>query len=291
MSERKIKELNYKFQVVNVKLMSGERSGNAAYTDIIQKIAHNKVAAPVSGQRHMILRTQFQDVVDVNGCEWDVIYGKLCTFTVIDSDDAWINLENLEVQNVDLPTNLFPNLKETDYFFIPGAHRFAFVVKSGFSINNLEKFLNIAIGQVINENEDFSVTKEQDESDFLQIFQAEEVKKLVVDFSYSNQDIGDESLMFMTSQVQDAHLKRLRMEGTPDNTGNINVGVKILKGALELAKHYGKATASVVNKGIRTKIDTDKHPKTFPLRCKETLLRKNVVTEIIKLFRTPRNGQ
>lgn len=290
MGERKIQELNYKFQVVNLKLMSGERSGNAAYTDIMQKIAHNRVAAPVSGQRHMILRTQFQDVVDVNGNEWDVIYGKLCTFTVIDSDDAWINLENLEVQNVDLPTNLFPNLKETDYFFIPGAHRFAFVVKSGFSINNVEKFLNIAISQVINENEDFSVTKEQDESDFLQIFQAEEVKKLVVDFSYSNQDIGDESLMFMTSQVQDAHLKRLRMEGTPDNTGNINVSVKILKGALELAKHYGKATASVINNGMRMKIDTDKHPKTFTLKCKETLLRKNVVTEIIKLFRSPKNG-
>lgn len=290
MSERKIRELNYKFQVVNVKLMSGERSGNAAYADIMQKIALNKVAASVSGQRHMILRTQFQDVVDVNGHEWDVLYGKLCTFTVIDSDDAWINLENLEVQNVELPTNLFPNLKETDYFFIPGAHRFAFIVKNGFSINNVEKFMNIAISQVINENEDFSVTKEQDESDFLQIFQAEEVKKLIVDFSYSNQDIGDESLMFMTSQVQDAHLKRLRMEGTPDNTGNINVGVKILRGALELAKHYGKATASVVNNGVRAKIDTDKHPKTVSLKCKETLLRKNVVMEIIKLFRTPRNG-
>lgn len=38
MSERKIKELNYKFQVVNVKLMSAERSGDAAYTDIMQKI-------------------------------------------------------------------------------------------------------------------------------------------------------------------------------------------------------------------------------------------------------------
>lgn len=29
MSERKIRELNYKFQVVNVKLMSAERSGDA----------------------------------------------------------------------------------------------------------------------------------------------------------------------------------------------------------------------------------------------------------------------
>jgi len=37
MSERRIRELNYKFQVVNVKLISAERAGDAAYTDVMQK--------------------------------------------------------------------------------------------------------------------------------------------------------------------------------------------------------------------------------------------------------------
>ena len=35
MEERKIRDLNYKVQVVNVKLMSDKRSGDAAYTDIV----------------------------------------------------------------------------------------------------------------------------------------------------------------------------------------------------------------------------------------------------------------
>ena len=51
MSERKGREVSYKFQVVNVKLMSAERSGDAAYTDIMHMIARNKVAASVSGQK------------------------------------------------------------------------------------------------------------------------------------------------------------------------------------------------------------------------------------------------
>ncbi len=291
MEERKIRELNYKVQMVTVKLMSERRSGVPAYTDIFEKIAQNKISTAVYGPRHMILRTQFKDVVSVNGREWNVIYGSLSTFTVFDNEDDWINLENLEVENVNLPANLFPGLKETDYFFVPEAHRFAFVAKSGFSINNVEKFLNFAVGKVVEEGEDYSVSKEQSDEDFEHIYQAQEVKRLIVDFSYSNQDIGDEAFEFMTSQVNEAHLKRLRMEGTPDNTGNINVNVKILKGALELAKHYGKATASVVNNGIRSQINTEMHPKTIALKCKETLLRMNVVKEVVNLFRSTGNGQ
>ena len=38
MEERKIRELNYKVQMINVKLMSDSRSGDAAYTDIIKKL-------------------------------------------------------------------------------------------------------------------------------------------------------------------------------------------------------------------------------------------------------------
>lgn len=290
MEEKKIRDLNYKVQMVNIKLMSDKRSGDAAYIDIMQKIARNKVTAAVYGQRHMILRTQFKDVVQVNGREWDVIYGSLSTFTVFDNNEDWINLESLSVENVDLPSNLFPELKETEYFFIPSAHRFAFVWRSGFSINKVEKFLNAAIPKVIEEDEEYLVNKEQEDAEFEQIFQADEVKKLIIDISYSNQDIEDEAFNFMSSQLDEGHLKKLRMEGTPDNTGNINVGVKILKGALGLAKHYGKATASVVKNGVRSDIITDWHPKTIAFKCKETLLRKKVVAEIVNLFRKQENG-
>lgn len=290
MEERKIRNLNYKVQLINVKLMSSNRSGNAAYIDIMQKIAQNKISAAVYGQRHMILRTLFKDVVQVNGREWDVLYGKLSTFIVFDNDEDWINLESMSVENVDLPKNRFPELKETDYFFIPGAHRFAFVCKSGFSINKVEKFLNAAIPIVLDEGEDYLVNKEQEDAEFEQIFQADEVKKLVVDISYSNQDIEDDAFQFMSSQLDEGHLKKLRLEGTPDNTGNINVDVKILKGALGLAKHYGKATASIIKNGVKSDVITDWHPKTIALKCKETLLRMNVVTEVVNLFRKPRNG-
>ena len=289
MEERKVKELNYKVQMINVKLMSEGRGGETAYTDIIKKINQKKVSIPIRGDRHMILRTLFNNVVEVNGRNWDVLYGNISTYTVIDGKD-WINLENMEVESVDLPRNTFPNLKESDFFFVPGAHRLAFVVKSGFSANAVEKFLKEAISQVIDEGEDFLVTKEQDESDFEQIFQADIVKKLEIDVSYSNQDVGDEAMEFMDEQIKTAHMKRMKIEGTPDNTGNINVNVKVLKGAIGLAQHYGKVTASIIKNGVSSKIITDLHPKTIAIRCKETLLRKNIVTQIVNLFRINGNG-
>lgn len=289
MEERKIKELNYKVQMINVKLMSRERSGDAAYIDIIQKINQNKISIPIRGDRHMILRTLYENVVEVNGKNWDVLYGSVSTYTVIDGKD-WINLESMEVQSVDLPKNTFPNLKESDFFFVPSAHRLAFVVKSGFSANSVEKFLNEAIAQVVYEGEDFLVAKEQDESDFEQIFMADVVKKLEIDVSYSNQDAGDEAMEFMDSQIKAAHIKRMKIEGTPDNTGNIDVNVKILRGAIGLAQHYGKVTASIIKNGVTSKIITDLHPKTIALKCRETLLRKNIVTHIVNLFRNNGNG-
>lgn len=289
MEERRIKELNYKVQMINVKLMSIERSGDAAYADIIQKINQSKISIPIRGDKHMILRTLFKNVVEVGGKNWEVLYGKISTYTVIDGKD-WINLENMEVQSVDLPQNIFPNLKESDYFFIPGAHRLAFVVMSGFSAKFVETFLREAISQVVDEGEDFLVTKEQDESDFEQLFEADIVKKLEIDVSYSNQDAGDEAMEFMDEQIKAAHMKRMKIEGTPDNTGNIDVNVKILKGAIGLAQHYGKVTASIVKNGVSSKIETDLHPKTIALKCKETLLRKNIVTQVVNLFRSNGNG-
>ena len=68
------------------------------------------------------------------------------------------------------------------------------------------------------------------------------------------------------------------------------MNVKIIKDAIGLAQHYGKVTASIIKNGVASKVITELHPKTIALRCKETLLRKNIVTQIVDLFRNNGNG-
>lgn len=72
MTQRKTRELKYDVQIANIKLRSNNRSGNRAYVDIISKIHKQKISIPVYGEIHLILRTQFKDVVRVNDIDMEI---------------------------------------------------------------------------------------------------------------------------------------------------------------------------------------------------------------------------
>lgn len=284
MTQRKTRELKYDVQIANIKLLSNRRGGNEAYVDIISKIHDQKISIPVYGDTHLILRTQFHDVVKIENNNIEIQYGSISSYTVIDGND-WLNLNNMEVENIDLPKNVFPSLKESQYIFIPTAHRLAIVKGDGISIKRVEKFLKEAIGQVIVEDEDFEVCVEQADDAFDRITMAEAVKKLFIDISYSNADAGDDAYAFMDQQIRVSEMKRLKMEATPNHNGDIRTDSLLVSGALKVAQSNGSAKATIIENGQRTKINTKEHPRTLFLQCEETLLKLQVVKQIINLFR------
>ena len=284
MTQRKTRELKYDVQIANIKLLSNRRGGNEAYVDIISKIHDQKISIPVYGDTHLILRTQFHDVVKIENNNIEIQYGSISSYTVIDGND-WLNLNNMEVENIDLPKNVFPSLKESHYIFIPTAHRLAIVKGDGISIKRVEKFLKEAIEQVIVEDEDFEVCVEQADDAFDRITMAEAVKKLFIDISYSNADTGDDAYAFMDQQIRVSEMKRLKMEATPNHNGDIRTDSLLVSGALKVAQSNGSAKATIIENGQRTKINTKEHPRTLFLQCEETLLKLQVVKQIINLFR------
>ena len=284
MTQRKTRELKYDVQIANIKLLSNRRGGNEAYVDIISKIHDQKISIPVYGDTHLILRTQFHDVVKIENNNIEIQYGSISSYTVIDGND-WLNLNNMEVENIDLPKNVFPSLKESQYIFIPTAHRLAIVKGDGISIKRVEKFLKEAIKQVIVEDEDFEVCVEQADDAFDRITMAEAVKKLFIDISYSNADTGDDAYAFMDQQIRVSEMKRLKMEATPNHNGDIRTDSLLVSGALKVAQSNGSAKATIIENGQRTKINTKEHPRTLFLQCEETLLKLQVVKQIINLFR------
>lgn len=288
MTQRKTRELKYDVQIANIKLRSNNRSGNRAYVDVISKIHKQKISIPVYGEIHLILRTQFKDVVRVNDIDMEIQYGDISSYTVIDGGD-WINLNNMEVENMNLPRNIFPNLRESKYFFIPEAHRLAVVSKNGISIKRVEKFLNEAIKQVIEVDEDFEVCIEQADDAFTRITTAEAVKKLFIDISYSNADTGSDAYAFMDEQIRSSEMKRLKMEATPNHNGDIKTDSLLVSGALKVAQSNGYAQATIIENGKRIKIDTKEHPRTLFIKCEETLLKLQVVKQVINLFRPKSN--
>ena len=237
----------------------------------------------------MILRTQFSTFARVGEENIEVIYGKISKYVIIDSDD-WINLSSMEVENVDLPTNLFPNLKETNYFFIPRAHRFAFVKDQGISANNVHKFLSNAVAQVIENDEQSEVIIEQSEDIFDRIINAESVKKLLISISYSNADTGDEAYEFMDNQIRESEMKRLKLEATPNQNGDIKTGSLLIKGALKVAQSNGYVQATIIENNTKIKIDTKTHPRILNTRCEEVNLLGYVVNQIMNIFRPHSHG-
>ena len=289
MARNQSDEKNFSIQIVNVKLMSNNRSGDDAYKQVISRIKNDKIHIPVYGEnQHMILRTQFSTFVRVGEENIEVLYGKIAKYVIIDGDD-WINLSNMEVENVDLPTNIFPNLKETSYFFIPRAHRFAFIHDQSFSAKNVHKFLSKAVDLVIEEDEQSEVIIEQSEDIFERIVNAEFVKKLLISISYSNADTGDEAYEFMDSQIRESEMKRLKLEATPNQNGDIKTNSFLIRGALKVAQSNGYVQATIVENNVRVKIDTNTHPRTIHTRCEEVSLLGFVVTKIINIFR-PNNS-
>jgi hypothetical protein len=284
MAQRIPREQNYKVQLLNVKLLSNERHGDVAYKNIMSEIFRNRIKIPVYGDANMIFKTQFEDVVNVDGLERAILYGKISRFTLIDGND-WLNLDNMEVENIELPINTFPSYKESEYIFIPEAHRLAIVNKDGFSVSLVEKFLKGAIKNVINTDEDYEVYIEQSEDVFSRIMTADQILKLQIDISYSNNDIGDDSYEFMDSQLRIGEVGRMKLDVSPNHNNNINTDVKIIDGALKVAQSNGFVKATIMENGKKIKVETKEHPKTITLKCIETMLRQNIVQTVIRLFR------
>lgn len=290
MARRRTSNRTFKVQIVNIKLLSNDRRGDNAYIDIINQIKQRKISIPVFGEtQHMILRTQFSNVVRIDNTDIEVIYGKISKYTVIDGDD-WINLNNMEVETVDLPANSFPNLKETDYIFIPSRHRFAIVNNGLIKVGAVHKFLSSAVEAVIGNEEQSIVIVEQDEDVFQRIINAESVKKLLIDISYSNADTGDEAYEFMDNQIRESDMKRLKLEATPNQSGDIKTSSLLLNGALKVAQSNGYVQATIVENNTRVKIDTKEHPRILYVTCEETNLLSNVVNQIVSIFRRHNNG-
>lgn len=279
-----VKERRFSIQLVNIKLLSNQRNGDDAYKDIINQIHSNKISVPVKGGKNAILRTLFSDIYSYKDQNFDVFYGKFSKFTVIDGKD-WINLETMDVENVDIPANKFPNLAESDYIFIPSAHRFAIVKNANVNIGAVETFLKEAVKQVINSDEDFEIIVEQSEDIFEEIRNAEIVSKLIIQISYSNADTGDDAYEFMDSQLKSAQIGRMSLDATPDHNKNIKTDNKLISGALKVAQSNGYAKATVKNNGVRKQIETKQHPRVIPLKSQETLFKKTIFDTVMTLFR------
>lgn len=287
--DKKEKEIKFSYQVLNLKLLSNERKGDEAYQNIIETIYNKSIKEIIPRGKVVIIRNQFKKVIKGK----TILYGKISRFSNRESDD-WINLSTKEIEHPKFDPNLFPNLQETDYVFVPSAHRFIIKKTPNFSIYNAEDFFNKAILEVIDNKEDYTVIVEQSIDIFEEIYNARSVEKLNISISYTNSDdISEDAAAWMDEQLKSAQLKKANFSFEANQTDSINLETPLIKGALDLAAENGEATATIVdNFDKKIKVVTREHPKVITTTAKNEDEIKNVIfTEVMKQYRNNGNNE
>lgn len=207
------KTINAKFFAFNIKLQSNLRSGTDAYLELLKTMFDKKVIGTPKRGNSMILRTQFKTEIDGN----PILYGKLARFTKLDSEE-WLDMDNLEKSQYELPKNLFPNLKEVDYFFIPQAHRFCVRKVNGtISAYQVEEFLKDAFIKCRFSSEQVDVYIEQSFETIDRIINAPSIKRIEILISYTNNDVGEIAEEYVDDILKNMNANKVKMTITPDH--------------------------------------------------------------------------
>lgn len=259
--EKEEKLVNQSFYAFNIKLLSGERKNENGYIELIKDLWRRKVNAPVRGGKYVVIRTQHKTLVENH----TVLYGKISKFTKIDGDD-WLNFDSMEIEKQNIPPNKHPNLKETDYYFIPNAHRFCLRKSTAFSVASAGDFLEKVLPMVLFQGEQIQVNLEQASDGFETILNAKAIKKLHIEISYTNDDISKNATKWMDQQLKQMNAGKIAMDISPDNTQNISIDNQVLKGAMGLAQSNGSVTATIVDTAdVKKIVKTDDYPRTFSI--------------------------
>ncbi len=275
------KRKNVTIQVLNIKFISNPPVSEDVYLNLLKQIHEKKLAFKVPGGKYAILRLLFESTVSG---QTKYLYGKFSKFTSIDGKD-WIDLTSLAVSEFQLPPNLFPNLIETDFVFVPKAHRFALLVNSNFNIFSAQSFFQSAIKEAVGATPEYDVIIEQSEDIFREIIEAEIIEKLEISISYSNSDNYKEAEQYMDEQIKKAKARSLDLVIKPKKGESISLDSQLVKGAIGVAKKNGFAHATIKNNGKKKYINTERHPEKLVLSCDPDNVSNNLAEKILDEYR------
>ncbi|GAB3990437.1 hypothetical protein GCM10028807_17600 [Spirosoma daeguense] len=276
------KKIPFTYLLLNIKLISNRRKGESAYREIFRDIFSGTITEHIGRGKRAFLRTMFPEVVD--GKEF--YYGKITRFTDLENN-VWVSTVTREDITMNLEKGLYPNKQETEYVFIPQAHRLALKLSSDFTAKNAQDFFVKAINKVVSSDEDYSVIIQQSKDIFEEIYKADKVEKLLINVSYTNADeIGDDAADWLDSQLKQSNISEANLAFESGKDETLNLETKLIKGGLKLAVENGEVEARVKDRRGKTRrIVTKEHPeKNKAIATAENSLENVIFKEVIQRY-------
>ncbi|WP_224994523.1 DUF4747 family protein [Cesiribacter sp. SM1] len=244
------------YYTFNIKEYSNLK-GPDSYANLIHELYKNKIKIKTRGDSHLIIRSLSETTLNGE----IILYGNLTKFTWIEGNH-WFNFDTMEIENYEIPRNLFPNSKETEFVFVPSCHRFSVRRDPSINPNSVLKFLNDGLNYANPEGSKIIINIEQSSDIFDRIYSAKKVERLNVNISYTNDDFSEGYEEWMDKMLKDANIQEFSYKAVADESNNINVNNKLVKGTLELAQNNGSVDAKIVNEsGRKETIHTSEYPR------------------------------
>lgn len=276
-----------RFYLINVKLRSKKRGGKDAYVQLFEDLFKLRMVKKTEGDKAIIIRTMHRKEIG----EDFMLTGHLTKFTNVEGRD-WVNISNFEIEQPNVPTNIFPNPKEVMYYFVPSVHRFALKVDPSLSPNTVVSFLERALSEVIQPDEQIEVMLEQSSDVFDKIYKASQVSRLEITITYTNADQTANAEKWFDDELRDSNIGVAKLTFKADPQESIKVvGNTLVEGALSLAQNNGSVKASIVDSEDNRKktVETTLHPKSDEV---ETTLEDNLLPALFNKIKNayPRDG-
>jgi len=203
--------------------------------------------------------------------EGTIITGKFSRFTKIEGKN-WIDINKNESIEMKLKEGIYPNHYETEYIFIPSAHRVVFKTNRGISINMIQKSILPLIEKKELGVENFTVNIEKNSDYISEILEAKSIFNIEFKITPSNLDILDEASQFIDNELRVGNIGQIQGKIEARGGGSIDgKSSKLVNGLLGSAKSNGQLSAKIENSdGKIKKVRTEQYPRKFTVECYES---------------------
>ena len=203
--------------------------------------------------------------------EGTIITGKFSRFTKIEGKN-WMDINKNESIEMKLKEGIYPNHYETEYIFIPSAHRVVFKTNRGISINMIQKSILPLIEKKELGVENFTVNIEKNSDYISEILEAKSIFNIEFKITPSNLDILDEASQFIDNELRVGNIGQIQGKIEARGGGSIDgKSSKLVNGLLGSAKSNGQLSAKIENSdGKIKKVRTEQYPRKFTVECYES---------------------
>ncbi len=284
------KSTNSNSFVINViiRIANEDRDLNTEeYTKLFEEFVEAEISGKSSLEKECIIMTKGKHQINQN----NFFHGQFVEYTNIDRR-KWFNLIKKDRDTeFTIPDYLKANSKINHYYFIPKIHRFCYnyTAKEKIDPAHVENYFNSSLKKFFNANYNGryypEIHFEKEKETIQQIMEADEILKLNISVSYSN-NFDKEMLDFFDNDMKNGNYDFVEINAQNKNKESLKIkNSKILSGAIQASISQGDVTARIKKDNKYKIINTADHPAKHKLGFSFAIENaKDIVQYFINVF-------